>query len=748
MNQRTNQGWNRTGKWNTASRRLVYALQRADLDSVQLGLSLPSAGCLSDDEASCEMQPVGADVELEKVHVCNYPKKENVRQGWRRTDRWRAANGWRASTLKWEDPDPIRNGWLAYWPQVIMTLSPGSPSLSLESQPASGHAEKEDNERPSAMNMPDNASKKYERFEARYQELSSYLCSIAAKIDAIRTDNTKQASIKKNLLAFLETYIKDSMNKLGEIKTGARWDKLVIAFFGMTNAGKSTIIETFRILFDESRHGSNQTEGGNDGMIVGYGDSDFTKVYEEYNLKINGKEFILIDVPGIEGREEDFRDEIKRALNQAHCVFYVQGENKKPDVNTAEKIKNYLSNWVNVYSIFNVRNNAEYYDESEERETLETEAIHKNEQLIQDTFRNILGNIYKGNITLQALLAMCAYGRFPSTREKLSRSQKKLLSYFGSADAMLRFSRFDRVMQLVDQMSEHYMDEIVEANKQKLIAQYRKVYQGLVDMMAQQQRDIDRLKERLIQFDVDMGISFDDTKRFIRNRLDNTHTKIFDDFKNAVCEVIDKRLNRKKTISEIQQRAESLFSVYTIESKNIVEFELNLLGEKIEERRRELDNIQIGELHADGARLEIPELDAAFDGMNFNLDDVFGFASTVIGIARAFSGIHKLGMPFGAAFGVVIWGGKQLFLGDRKREEAKDKARVLIEEKKRESQSSGLNKQINAINQMLDREKGHIWLIIRNESSNLQQLSGAIEDAQRQVVAYANHIKNTAYGEI
>lgn len=745
MNQRTNQGWNRTGKWNTASRRLVYASQRADSDSVQLGLSLPSAGCLSDDEASCEMQPVGVDVELEKVHVCNYPKKENVRQGWRRTDRWRTANGWRASTLKWEDPDPIKNGWLAYWPQVIMTLSPGSPSVSLESQPASRHAEKEHNERPSARNVPYNASKKYERFEARYQELSSYLCSIAAKIDAIRTDNTKQTGIKRNLLSFLEAYIKDSAIKLEEVRTCARWDKLVIAFFGETNAGKSTIIETFRILFDESRH---QTGDGNDGLIVGDGRSDFTKVYEEYNLKINGKEFILIDVPGIEGREEDFRDEIKRALNQAHCVFYVQGHNKKPDIKTAEKIKNYLSDWVNVYSIFNVRGGASNYDESDERETLETEAVCKNEQLIQDTFRGILGNIYKGNITLQALLAMCAQGRFSSTREDLLRTQKKLLGYFGSGEEVLRFSRFDRIMQLVDEKSEHYTDEIVEANKQKLIAQYRKVYQGLVDMMAQQQRDINLLKERLIQFDVDMGISFDDTKRFIRNRLDNTHTKIFDEFKSAVCEVIDERHNRKKTIREIQQRAENLFSVYTIESKNIVEFELNLLEEKIEERRRELDNIQIGELHADGARLEIPELDAAFEEMNFNLDDVFDFASTVVGTARAFSGIHKFGMPVGAAFGIVIWGGKQLFLGDRKREEAKDKARVLIEEKKRESQSSGLNKQINAINQMLDREKGHIWLIIRNESSNLQQLSGAIEDAQRQVVAYANHIKNTAYGEI
>lgn len=745
MNQRTNQGWNRTGKWNTASRRLVYASQRADSDSVQLGLSLPSAGCLSDDEASCEMQPVGVDVELEKVHVCNYPKKENVRQGWRRTDRWCAANGWRSSTLKWEDPDPIKNGWLAYWPQVIMTLSPGSPSVSLESQPASRHAEKEHNESPSAMNVPYNASKKYERFEARYQELSSYLCSIAAKIDAIKTDNTKQAGIKRSLLAFLETYIKDSMNKLSEIKTGARWDKLVIAFFGETNAGKSTIIETFRILFDESR---NRAEKEGDGLIVGDGRSDFTKVYEEYNLKINGKEFILIDVPGIEGREEDFRDEIKRALNQAHCVFYVQGHNKKPDIKTAEKIKNYLSDWVNVYSIFNVRGGASNYDESDERETLETEAVRKNEQLIQDTFRGILGNIYKGNLTLQALLAMCARGHFSSTREDLLRAQKKLLGYFGSADAVLRFSRFDRVMQLVDQKSEHYMDEIVEANKQKLIAQYRKVYQGLVDMMAQQQRDIDRLKERLIRFDVDMNMSFEETIRAIRNRMAYEHTKVFDDFKREVCDVLDDDYNKEDSEKEIQQRAERLFEAYTMESKIIVEYEFSRLEEKIRERRRELDNIQIGELHIDISNLEMPNLDEAFGKMNLNFGDVFGFVTTVGGTAWAFSAIPGLGTLIGAGVGLLLWGGKQLFLGDGKREEAKDKARVLIDEKKLKSQLNGLNKQINLIEQTLDNEKDRFRQIIRNERNNLQQLSDAIEDAQRQVVAYANHIKNTAYGEI
>lgn len=571
------------------------------------------------------------------------------------------------------------------------------------------------------------------------------MCSIAAKIDAIRTDNTKQVGIKKSLLSFLETYIKDSMNKLGEIKTGARWDKLVIAFFGETNAGKSTIIETFRILFDESRHRAGE-EG--DGLIVGDGRSDFTKVYEEYNLKINGKEFILIDVPGIEGREEDFRDEIKRALNQAHCVFYVQGHNKKPDIKTAEKIKNYLSDWVNVYSIFNVRGGASNYDESDERETLETEAVRKNEQLIQDTFQGILGNIYKGNLTIQALLAMCARGHFSSTREDLLRAQKKLLGYFGSGDAVLRFSRFDRVMQLVDQKSEHYMDEIVEANKQKLIAQYRKVYQGLVDMMAQQQRDIDRLKERLIRFDVDMNMSFEETIRAIRNRLTYVHTKVFDDLKREVSKELDKDCNRDDSINEIQRCATALFKAYTRESKIIVEYEFSRLEEKIRERRRELDNIQIGGLHIDILSLEMPDLDEAFGKMDLNFGDFVDLATTVGGTALAFSVVPGIGTLTGAVIGTALYFGKQFFLGDGKRNEAKLKALELIDQKKRESQSTSLNKQINAIEQMLDREKDRFQQIIRNERNNLQQLSDAIEDAQRQVVAYANHIKNTAYGEI
>ena len=79
---------------------------------------------------------------------------------------------------------------------------------------------------------------------------------------------------------------------------------------------------------------------------MGDGRHDFTKTYEEYHLSIAGHPFTLIDVPGIEGNESEFKDVIKTALHKAHCVFYVQGHNKKPDRATAEKIKKYLGNWV------------------------------------------------------------------------------------------------------------------------------------------------------------------------------------------------------------------------------------------------------------------------------------------------------------------------------------------------------------------------------------------------------------------
>lgn len=302
--------------------------------------------------------------------------------------------------------------------------------------------------RKNTTNTPIRKPNRKEDVDAMYHSLIYELhYSFKQDLDTIKAKNTAIKQLQSGLVNSMQSLIHEIKDEADKALHEIPWDRLVIAFFGETNAGKSTIIETFRILFDDKR------KKDNDGLIVGDGRQDFTKDYHEYNFTINNRPFTLIDVPGIEGNENEFKDIIKEALRKAHCVFYVQGHNKKPDSATAQKIKKYLGNWVNVYSIQNIRGSVSDYDEEEERETLLTPNVLKNEALIRSSFKEILEDVYKGNIPLQALVAMCAKANFSSQRPDLQKNQTKLLKYFDNADEILKFSQFQTIINLVNEKS-------------------------------------------------------------------------------------------------------------------------------------------------------------------------------------------------------------------------------------------------------------------------------------------------------
>ncbi|GAA9461197.1 hypothetical protein UBN113_05100 [Helicobacter pylori] len=50
-----------------------------------------------------------------------------------------------------------------------------------------------------------------------------------------------------------------------------------------------------------------------DGAIIGDGRSDFTLKTQSYPFQYNHQNFILLDVPGIEGREQKVIDQISNA---------------------------------------------------------------------------------------------------------------------------------------------------------------------------------------------------------------------------------------------------------------------------------------------------------------------------------------------------------------------------------------------------------------------------------------------------
>ena len=57
----------------------------------------------------------------------------------------------------------------------------------------------------------------------------------------------KQEEIKKSL----ESIVYKLNSNINELKDNSEWDRFTIAFYGETNAGKSTLIETLRILLNE-----------------------------------------------------------------------------------------------------------------------------------------------------------------------------------------------------------------------------------------------------------------------------------------------------------------------------------------------------------------------------------------------------------------------------------------------------------------------------------------------------------------
>lgn len=306
-----------------------------------------------------------------------------------------------------------------------------------------------------------------EDVERAYKKFSDKLNNVLQQISSSNAPILNEVTSQYNRT--LAELIRKSQKELADTLRNSIWDKLVIAFVGITNAGKSTIIETFRILFNEPerKEALRRNPSGVDGTIIGDGRADFTKVYKEYNMSINGKPFILIDVPGIEGNESSVREEIVKALNRAHCVFYVQGEGKKPDEGTVKKIKEYLKDWVEVYSIFNVKGSSFNYDEVEERASFKTGRILDLESQIESVFRNTLGVNYTKNITIQAQLALCSYASFDLRRVYLRKEQTTLISSFGSKEKLFDFSNFQEIENCVDYLSSNFATKIAEAQKRK-----------------------------------------------------------------------------------------------------------------------------------------------------------------------------------------------------------------------------------------------------------------------------------------
>jgi len=567
-------------------------------------------------------------------------------------------------------------------------------------------------------------------FSRKYNSLIRCLDRFVSRINNIET---REKMLKQFVNIFSENIeaqkeqIKIELNHaLNEVE----WDKLVIAFFGETNAGKSTIIESFRIKLNErSRLAQLQDNpDGVDGEIVGDGQSDFTKDYHEYEMSFKGNPIILIDVPGIEGNETVYKEGIQKALGKAHCVLYVYAGNGQINEETTKKIKDYLGDWVSVYSIFNIRGGVSNYDEEEERENLKGENEKKNEKLIEETFKRILGNVYKGNISVQALLAMCSVANFSPRRKDLIKQQKTLFNYFGSAEAIYNFSEFPKLMEIIEQKSHVYKDEIIEANRQKLKSVALASLQKLLYVSETQSNGMNELERRLKDFRNSVKDEFSKAGRNIEAGCSKAYDSMFENIKTRIFESIDKGYDSNELESKTKSIAEDVKNSFKENCDDVCKKQIQILSSNINKRRKELATYyrEMSSLHTN---------DVSGLGVNVNLSDAFeelGIfdSEDVIELTTIGAGLLFASGPVGwiiCGIGIVGWVTRKLF-GDGGKGKAKDSVRSNLDEAKNKYKTD-LSRSMHKLKRELDYQSLRVQYNIKEEEHNVNELRSIIDQS-------------------
>jgi len=88
-------------------------------------------------------------------------------------------------------------------------------------------------------------------FHDLYSGILQQLDAASTEISSLKIDNKEGQAKLVDITQKMQDLRAGFKDELLFLENNAEWEKFTLAFFGETNAGKSTIIESLRILFDE-----------------------------------------------------------------------------------------------------------------------------------------------------------------------------------------------------------------------------------------------------------------------------------------------------------------------------------------------------------------------------------------------------------------------------------------------------------------------------------------------------------------
>jgi gas vesicle protein len=514
-----------------------------------------------------------------------------------------------------------------------------------------------------------------------------------------------------------------------------------------------------QLLVEFERH--RQSARRVDGSIIGTGEADFTKGNTTYTLNYRDKTFLLVDVPGIEGDEARYVDEVRKAIARAHLVFYVNGTHKKPERATAEKIRSYLRRGTKVCPLFNVRGSADAYEFEEDRLSLAQQggAGAALEQTVE-VLESVLGtDVLLSGHCVQGLLAFSSLAydaKTASTTIDLSRNrdlviqQRNYLKYFDSTRQMYEFSQIKAVAQVLHSRIDTFRDDIVESNKIKvreLLAENLAVLHECLDghrtFMLSVEPEFEKcrsaFKESLKTFErlvyagrMSMWVGlFNDLNKKADDivaehfgegeRIQDEISQAYKNLQESAAKGVEKNL--EDNIEQLQQLLQQAMT-RLIEDVQRVEFQ-----QRVDLKANEKWALE----SKDGLGWGLGLLD--FGSMAFQIGS---YAMAGFGIGSAFPGVgNAIGAAVGAAIGLFM-SLVSLVMGKEKRiRKAQSQVRAKIEEVQ-EKVLNGLEKEVSDLVAML---KGAFYKDMLSQVNELYNSLRRPEDILERQIAMMTKLK-------
>lgn len=508
-----------------------------------------------------------------------------------------------------------------------------------------------------------------------------------------------------------------------------------------------------------------------DGEIVGTGQADFTQDNAIYQFSHQGKSFQLIDVPGIEGNESKYEAMVQAAIAKAHLVFYVNGTNKKPEAETAQKIKHYLNRDAKVYAICNLRGKADSYEFDSDRESLECthkDAVATREQT-REVLEGILGSeLVSGCQSLQGLLGFTGVAfderglsSIHPSRTDLLKSQRAYKQDFVSQQAMRCFSQLDRLHKVIGDGCANFEVDIVESNKRKVLRLLQDTVTDLKTQRDEHQVFSDKIGAEIEGCQDVIRKSFKDLRSSFGSKRNSALDRFFNELNSAAHKAVAEHFSDKDDVERViglhvedgQQRLSE-----TLET--IQEQLLKDLSEAIEKAVKRLQEnaqrVSFQQQLSEAANNSL-SLSSAMDAISFNFSDVGsflfsigGYALSGFGIGTVFPGIGNIvGAIVGGLFGLLA-AGLSYFFGGRDKKIAEAQAQVASaisaeREKVKKTFKRDTDEMLTKIEEQIERS---VLQQLTDERRKMAEVTALLDEKTASIQALKNQVEAKPHGTI